>query len=304
MPRLYITWFAEPEDPHYWRFFRVGGITVSLKSLLAMPRWKFNRVLSQGFRRFFDYDGPLLIDSMLTNIHTARAFQGGTDVPQSLVMYLQYLLGSDLLIQRDYPLVGVSDPELRARLYSRNLAMAEAALRFGDAVGRDVMLVVQGWDLDTYVKCAEHYRDLGAKYIGIGSLVPHRSDSKFLINVVKGVREVVGRAHIHLFGVTALESLTQLSSYIDSVDVSTPAMAASKKELIVWRDNRLVRVRTTTVMGVRIINELIGETNDELERRLLTEILNARSLRSKNLSTMVYNAYVLTKYWNTVINTG
>ena len=302
MPRLYITWFAEPEDPHYWRFFRVSGITVSLKSLLAMPRWKFNRVLSQGFRRFFNYDGPLLIDSMLTNIHMAKAVQGSTELPQSFIMYLQYLLGSDLLIQRDYPFINIKDPELRIKLFNRNLAMAEAALKFGDLVGKDVMLVVQGWDLDTYIKCAEYYRGLGAKYIGIGSLVPHRSDIKFLVNVVRGVREVLGKVHIHLFGINAIESMLQLSRYVDSVDASTPAIVAAKKELIIWEDNKMMRIKITTSTGIRIVNELVENTRDEVERELLVNILNAKSLRSKNQYAMIYNAYVLTKYWNSIIN--
>mgnify|MGYP001772600919 CR=1 FL=1 len=300
MPRLYITWFADPEDPHYWKFFKVGGITVSLKSILLMPKWKLNRVLNEGFKKFFDYSGPLLIDSMLINIHTTRKVRDNVEVPQSFIMYLQHLLGSDLLIQKDYPLVGISDPVLRTKLYKKNLAMAEAALKYGDKVNKDVMLVVQGWDLNTYVECAEHYRNLGAKYIGIGSLVPHRSDSKFLVSVVKAVREVVGKAYIHLFGITALDSLTQLSKYVDSVDVSTPAIAASKKELIVWNEDRLIRVKSTTVTGMKIISELVENTKDELEKVFLTEIFKAKSLRDKNLKTMIYNAYILTKYWNAI----
>ncbi|ADN49599.1 hypothetical protein [Vulcanisaeta distributa] len=302
MPRLYITWYAEPEDPHYWRFFRVGGITVSLKSLLKMPRWKFTRVLSQGFRRFFNYDGPLLVDSMLTEVHAPRSNMHG-DIPQSHVLYLQYLLGSDILIQRDYPLIHVDDPGLRTKLFNRNLAMAEAALRFGDLVGKDVMLVVHGWNLNTYIKCAEYYRDLGVKYVGIGSLVPHRSNTKFLINVVKGVREVLGsHVHMHLFGISTIELITQLGNYVDSVDVSTPAIAGAKKELIVWDGSRLIRVKTTTVTGIKIMSELIERSSDELERKLLLGILNARSLRDKNLHTMIYNAYIITKYWNSVID--
>lgn len=301
MPRLFLTWFAEPEDPHYWEYFRVDGIVVSLKSLLLMPKWKFNRALSQGFRKQFNYDGPLIIDSMLTNIHKPR--RTNVEIPQSFVMYSQYLLGSDLLVQRDYPLIGVSDPAVRNKLYHKNLMMAEAALKYGESLGKEVMLVAQGWDLDTYVKSAEYYRNLGAKYIGIGSLVPHRSDIEFLVKVVKGIREAAGKVYLHLFGVTGLESLPQISKYIDSVDVSTPAIAASKKELIVIRGETVTRVKTTTVTGMKTIAELMETTNDSLERKFLEDIFSARRLRDKNLSTMIYNAYALLKFWNARVNT-
>lgn len=299
MARLYLTWFANPEDPHYWDFFSVDGIVVSLKSLLSMPRWKFVRALNQGFRRFFNYSGPLIVDSMTTKLHVRRGV-GGLDIPQSHVLYIQYLLGSDVLVHRDYPFIGVDDPGLREKLFTRNIANAEAALRFGDSVGKDVMLVVQGWDLESYMRCAQYYRDLGVKYVGIGSLVPHRGDTKFLVDVVKGVRDVLGsRVHMHLFGIASVDALYKLGNVVDSVDVSTPAIAASRKELITWVGGRFVRVRVTTLVGARVIEELMSN-EDELGRKLLMGILNARSLREKNLYTMTYNAYVLTRRWRLV----
>jgi|MonGeyMetagenome_1017769.scaffolds.fasta_scaffold46528_3 hypothetical protein len=304
MTRLYLTWFAGPEDPRYWEYFSVEGLVVSLKSIINMRKHRgfglINRLLSEGFRKFYGYNGPLIIDSMIQALHVRAS--SVSDLNQSLILYLQYVLGSDVLVHRDYPLINVEDPELRGKLFMRNLVNAEAALRFGESIGRDVMLVVQGWDLESYTKCAQYYKDLGARYVGVGSLVPHRNDWNFITNIVKSIREALGKGvHIHLFGIGSPSLLRRVSNLVDSVDISTPAIAAGKKEVFILGNDGIVRVKVSSVDGVSMLKLRLEITNDEVERRLIEMILNARSLRDENRAVMLYNAYILNKYKSSLI---
>jgi tRNA-guanine family transglycosylase len=300
MSKLFITWYAEPEDPHYWKYFPVEGIVVSLKSVLSIPKWKLSRILLDGFKRYFGFRGTLIVDSFTTWLHTRVGFS--TDLPQYHVLYLQYLLGSDVLVQKDYPFIGDMNKESRERMFKKNLVNAEAALKIGERLGREVMLVVQGWDVNSYVKCAEFYRRLGAKYVGIGSLVPRSNDVKFIERVVKEVRAVLGRSvWLHLFGVANIDVLKRVAKYVDSVDVSTPTLAAAKKEMIVWKDGRFLRLKTTSLTNISSLGQLIEETADAFEKELLTKILDAKTISEKNRLLMIYNTYVLQKYINRFI---
>jgi hypothetical protein len=300
MPRLYLTWFIEPEDPHYWDFFSIDGLVVSMKSIMNMRQHRgvhmLTRLLSEGFRRFYGYNGPLIVDSMTQPLHAVGGLQV-SHLSQAQVLYTQYVLGSDILVHRDYPILHVKDHEVRVKLFSRNLINAEAALRFGESLGREVMLVVQGWNLDTYVKCVQYYRDLGARYIGVGSLVPHKGDASFIINVVRAVRDVLGgRVHLHLFGVGGLNMLREVASLVDSIDVSTPAIAAGKKEVLIPSGNGIIRVKVNSMSGISMLKERLESTNDSIESLLIGRILNAESLKEENRSVMLYNAYVLTRH--------
>ncbi len=299
MVRLFITWFAEPEDPHYWRFFSIDGLVVSMKSILALrgrSRSLFNVLISRGFRSVYGYGGALIIDSMLSSLHG----NGGAPVnmTQSQVLYLQYLIGSDVLVHMDYPIINVDDEETRRRLLRRNIVNAEAALRFAESLGKDVMLVVQGWDEESYAECAGYYRDLGVKYVGVGSLVPHSNDPEFLVRVVSRIREIIGSgAYIHVFGVGNVGVLRLIGRYVDSVDISTPAIAGGKKEVIIPSDGGFRRVRVTSIMELAMLKERLEVSNDEVERLLITNIISAKTLREKNRSVITYNTYVLSRYW-------
>ncbi len=295
MKRIFVTWYAEPEDPHYWKWFPVEGLVVSLKSILSMPRWKLARTLSEGFKKYFDFAGTLIIDSFTTWLHSRVGFS--LDTPQYHVLYMQYLLGSDVLVQKDYPYITAMDKKMRERLFKKNLVNAEAALKMGEKLGRDVMLVVQGWDLDSYKRCAQLYKELGAKYVGIGSLAPRSTDTRFVEAVVKEVREEVGNSTwLHLFGVANVDVLARVASHIDSADVSTPAIAASRKEMLVWDGKRFTRLKTTSLIGVSLLKQISQEADDSFEKDILDKILEANSLRIKNRLLMIYNTYVFLKY--------
>lgn len=292
--RLYLTWYAEPEDPHYWKFFEVDGIVASIKSITIMSRWKFNRILTVGFKKFFDYRGFLLVDSLLRPIHAE-----GTPLerPQAHVLYLQYLLGADLLVHKDTPLLDVR--KNREKVLRKNWVNAEAAMKISEKLGRDVMLVVHGWDLESYAKSAEYFKKLGVKYIGIGSLLAFKNDEKFLVDVVKTVREVVGRrVYIHLFGINPAR-LGEYVCFVNSGDTSSPALAASKREAIVF-DGEFRRVKITTLGGLSYLRSRVEESKDSTEVSLLQQVLNSKHFGERNRLLALYNAYNTLRYVNAV----
>jgi queuine/archaeosine tRNA-ribosyltransferase len=138
--------------------------------------------------------------------------------------------------------------------------------------------------------------------VGIGSLVPRSNDVEFIERVVKEVRAVLGRSvWLHLFGVANIDVLKRVAKHVDSVDVSTPTLAAAKKEMIIWKDGRFLRLKTTSLTNISSLGQLIEETTDAFEKELLTKILDAKTISEKNRLLMIYNTYVLQKYINRFI---
>jgi queuine/archaeosine tRNA-ribosyltransferase len=120
--------------------------------------------------------------------------------------------------------------------------------------------------------------------------------------VVKEVRAVLGRSvWLHLFGVANIDVLRRVAKYVDSVDVSTPTLAAAKKEMIVWEGGRFVRLKTTSLTNISSFGQLIEETGDAFERELLTKILDAKTISEKNRMLMIYNTYIFQKYINKLL---
>ena len=292
--KLFLTWNAEPEDPHFWKLFNVDGIVVPLRSILATSKWKLNRLLSVGFKRFYGYRGFLLVDSLLKSLRRAG---GGDDLrTQFDVLYMQYLLGADVLVHKDLPMVNVNLRN-REKFLRKNVLNAEFALKVGDRLGKKVMLVVHGWDVDTYVAVADHYANLGAEYIGIGSLLAFKDREVDLAKIIEAVRGVVGRrVHIHVFGVNPLR-LSSIACFADSADVSTPLFAAGKKEVIMPGEDGVRRVKLYTIEGFEALKNRLDETSDELERDLLNRVLNAKTPKGRNQAIMIYNYYVFTSYY-------
>jgi len=282
---VYLTWYANPPDPYYWEWIPdLDGIVVSLSSLRG-------RLLdSLGFRglKLLVRQGRVIVDSLYSSL--SKDSLGSLEPLQSWVLHVQRLLGADILVHRDIPLVrrGLSS-DLREKLLRRTVLNAELAFRLAEKLGVEVMLVAQGWDAESYRKCARVYADLGARYVGIGSLVPKRGNPNLIEEVLSAVREVVGRrARLHLFGVSSPRSIVRLAKYVDSIDVSTPMRAAVARELLVESGSSLKRVHMLAVG-----EELLYEHLERVDRRLAEVARVARSSRELLRYVAVYNAKVL-----------
>jgi tRNA-guanine family transglycosylase len=293
--KILLTWYASPPDPFYWLWTRdLDGVLISLHSMRGRI---LDVVATRGLRRVLDVPSGnfmVVVDSLPFGLRDGLpGAQPALVQPQQMwVLYVQRILGADVLVHRDIPMVNVgSDPSLREKLLRRTLVNAEQALRIADKLGLDVMLVVQGWDLESYGRCARFYKDLGAKYVGVGSLVPRRGNTKFVEEVVSMVRSVLGGGvHLHLLGVSMPRAIVKLSRYVDSVDISTPIRAAVAREVIVASKGRVRRVHLS-VVGERVY-EIVREVNEELAERME----KARTLREFTRLLAVYNAITLIRW--------
>jgi len=282
--KIFLSWYANPPDPPYWLWIRdLDGIIVALHSL---RKGVLESAIIRGLKRSLGYGKTLIVDSLPFSLYGGA--RGSIEPLQSWILYVQRMLGADMLVHRDYPLIKVSEGD-REKLFRRTILNAEHALKIAEKLGVDVMLVVQGWDVESYKRCTEHYKNLGAKYVGIGSLVPKKRNTQFLESVIKVVREAVGQnIYVHIFGVSSPRLALKLSRYVDSVDISTPIRAAVAREVIVEVDGKLKRVHISAIGEEQLLKILETVSNDLAEK-----FRSAKRLRDVVRAIAVYNAYVL-----------
>lgn len=288
--KVFLTWYASPPDPYYWLWIRdIDGVVVKLSSMT----WKQLDLASlRGLKKMLGLSSTLVVDSLLEPL-------GGSfnEQYQSWVLYVQRLLGADVLVHRDYPVgFASSSTEVREKLFRKTLVNAELALKLADRLGVDVMLVTQGWDLSSYTRCARHYAEMGAKYVGIGSLVPKKSNRRFIVEVASAVRESVGKkVHVHVFGVMSPSMVLELSRYVNSVDVSTPIRAAVAREVLVETRRGLRRVHVSLI-GEKALYVLLRKVPG-LDKR----VESARSSRELIRCLAVYNAHIIVDWVRRVL---
>jgi tRNA-guanine family transglycosylase len=284
--KVFLSWYADPPDPPYWLWIKeLDGIVVSLHSLIKR-KTLLDAVTLRGLRRFIGCDKTIIVDSLPFSLFSN--LNSHVEPLQSWILYTQRLLGADILVHRDIPLINASE-NVRDKLLRRTMLNAEHALRVAEKLGIDIMLVAQGWDIDSYTMCARYYRDLGAKYVAIGSLVPKRGNTEFVKKVTKRVREILGRsAHLHLLGIANLSVALKLNKYVDSVDVSTPIRAAMARNVLIEMNGRLRRVNLN-IIGEQQLYELLEKVNKDLPH----ELRKAKSVRDIIRLLAIYNAYVL-----------
>lgn len=104
------------------------------------------------------------------------------------------------------------------------LTVANALWALDNRRRRDLPLFacIQGWDVESYVRCARHYVDRGFEGIAIGGLVPRISDRELITSVVKSIRELFPVLPLHVFGLGQPGLVRHLFDLgVDSVDSST-----------------------------------------------------------------------------------
>lgn len=287
--KIFLTWYADPPDPPYWVWIKdLDGILVTLQSMRGSTVDKIGLL---GFRRYLGSEIKVIVDSLVTSF--SRHPLSVLEPAQSWVLYTQRMLGADILVHRDIPLIKVRENrELREKLFKRTILNAELALKLSDRLGVEVMPVAQGWDLESYRECAEKYVKLGVKYVGVGSLVPKRGDPKYVEKVTATVREAVSRkVHIHVFGVMSPGSGARLAKHVDSVDISTPIRAAIARQMIVNSMGKLKRIHLSTATET-FVYEMLRSFSEELAEK----VKRARTAREMVRYLAVYNAHVLVSW--------
>lgn len=103
------------------------------------------------------------------------------------------------------------------------LTIANAVWALENRRRRDLPLFacVQGWDTESYQRCARQLADRGFDGIAIGGLIPRISDRKLITDVVKVVREIFPTEPLHVFGLGQPGLVRLLFDLgVDSVDSS------------------------------------------------------------------------------------
>lgn len=119
-----------------------------------------------------------------------------------------------------------AERERRMRLTLANARWAAAAPRREDLV---LFGSVQGWDVDSYVHCAQQLQSLGFHHFAIGGMVPRSTDLQLLVQIVSAVRTAVGpRPMVHIFGIGEPQSVKALfAAGATSTDSSSYVKAAA-----------------------------------------------------------------------------
>ena len=295
MVKLLLTWHAYPPDPPYWKYMNIDGLMISLSSFKRKKL--IDSFTLRGLKKSLGLNSVIIVDSITKNLWK----YGGMDPSktQAQTLYLQYMLGADLLVHKDFPLIKNNiSKNYREKYFKRTLFNAELALKISERLGIDVILVIQGWDLNTYLKCAKVYQELGAKYMGIGSLASKRS-IKYITNIIKGVKKIIGRkTYIHVFGMMNPKIIPNIAKYIDSVDVSTPIKAAIAREVIIPINNTLKRI-PLSIMGIDNLKNIV---KDKRLTIFIEELEKTRTLHELKQKLAIFNAYALLSWLRRIIN--
>lgn len=136
---------------------------------------------------------------------------------------------ADAAFTLDFPIppsMDARESSLRQRL---TIANADWALRNRRRRDLPLYACVQGWNLESYCKCAEAYADKSFEGIAIGGLVPRIRDRPLVSEVVKSVRRIHPETPLHVFGLGHPELVKDIfAAGADSVDSSAYVKLAAE----------------------------------------------------------------------------
>ena len=155
---------------------------------------------------------PVLIDSggfasLFADVKVkAKRGLGVLEMPDGSVTHPRDVLDfqeehADVAFTLDFPLPAQLDPEERALRQSLTIANAEWALRNRRRQDLPLFACVQGWDPESYRRCALAYAGSAFDGVAIGGLVPRMRDEANFWAIIDAVRGVVPGLPIHAFGV-------------------------------------------------------------------------------------------------------
>lgn len=139
---------------------------------------------------------------------------------------------ADVAFTLDFPIPpGMSVKESRRRL---SLTVANARWAIENRRRKDMLLFgcVQGWDVESYTKCARSYVGLPFDGIAIGGLVPRVHDLATVLRIIKSVRKAIPHKPLHVFGLGKPGIVDALfTNGVQSVDSSSYLKLAADGKL-------------------------------------------------------------------------
>jgi tRNA-guanine family transglycosylase len=137
----------------------------------------------------------------------------------------------------DYPILDASlSWQEKAKRITQTIAFAcelkDIVAQLGLEAHVTPMAVIQGYDIDSLKYCAYELSSIGFPLYGLGSLAPLKRHAP-IMERVQTVASVVGAEKLHVFGVSAVETVWALRDMgIHSIDSSTPAKSAAYNEIL------------------------------------------------------------------------
>ena len=161
-----------------------------------------------------------------------RKFEEGQETlhPREVLEFQE--ANADIAFTLDFPIPpSMAKGEAKRRL---DLTIANAVWAIENRRRRDLLLYacVQGWDVDSYRRCAEAVAAAPFDGVAIGGLVPRMHDRENLFAIVDAVRIAVPGRPLHVFGVGRPEVVEQLFARgVQSVDSSAYVKLAADGKL-------------------------------------------------------------------------
>lgn len=223
---FYVSWYLG--DPLYPSYDPECALLVSITSVAR--DWTIHQlpVLPQ----------KLLIDS--GGYRFAIAPREALSPAQVLQRQMTLLNGAPIptiICARDYPIL---DKSLTSAEKDQSITQTIAYAyelksllhRQGIADQITPMAVVQGYDTDSLVYCAQELKSIGFPLYGLGSLAELRQHH-LIMERIRTVAEVIGADRLHIFGVSVVQTVQALQKMgIHSIDSSRPAKAAAYNEIL------------------------------------------------------------------------
>lgn len=223
---FFVSWY--PGDPNYPRYDDDCAMLISVTSVAR--DW--------SLRQFNTLPQRLIIDS--GGYRYAIAPQESLSPPSLFKRQLSILDQAPveaIICARDYP---VLDTSLTSNQKDYCITQTIAyAYEFKQLTKKHrlpshwrTMAIIQGYDEDSLIYCANELKCIGFDLYGIGSLAVLKRHQP-IIRRVKAVASVVGAEHLHVFGVGVVKTVKVFHEMgIHSIDSARPAKAAAYNEIL------------------------------------------------------------------------
>lgn len=223
---FYVSWY--PGDPFYPSYDSDCALLVSIASVAKdwtidrFPRLPKNLIIDSGGYRFAIAPQESLLPAQV--LQRQLDLLNGYSIPT-------------IICARDYPILNKSlNSSEKDQCITQTIAYAYELKNLIDRVGLPEnvlpLAVIQGYDIDSLVYCAQELLAIGFPLYGIGSLAELRQHRPIMERVI-AVGDVVGLEKLHIFGVSAVRTVQAFRKLrVHSIDSARPAKAAAYNQIL------------------------------------------------------------------------
>ncbi len=173
---------------------------------------------SGGFASLFEW-ASIEEQAGLGVIRTQGAEESDTITPESVLSFQEEV--ADVAFTLDFPIPPARIEQEGERRMRLTIANALWAIRNRRRRDLPLYACIQGWDVESFRRCAEAYVDKPFEGVAIGGLVPRVRDRELVEGVVRAVRELMPDKPLHVFGLGQPNLVKRLFDLgVDSVDSS------------------------------------------------------------------------------------